>query len=219
MKASAPQAGVAPAAQGCLPQLLLAAYAVVWGLTAIRPFNRQDWLLENLLVFAFVPALVITFRWFRFSNFSYALIAVYLTLHAIGAHYTYSEMPMFSWVRDDWQFSRNHYDRVVHFLFGLLVSYPIWEVLTRVARLRRGWARLGTVHVVMAWSALYEMIEAAVAHLVSPELGAAYNGIQGDIWDAQKDAALAMIGALITMSFAALQSGITSAHSRRQPDG
>jgi putative membrane protein len=71
----------------------------------------------------------------------------------------------------------------------------------------------------MAWSALYEMIEAAVAHLVSPELGAAYNGIQGDIWDAQKDAALAMIGALITMTLAALQSGISSAHGRRPPDG
>ena len=189
-----------------LPRILFAGYLVVWGLTTIKPFNRQDWLLENMLVFAAVPALVFTYRQFRFSNFSYVLITVYLTLHAIGAHYTYSEMPVFNWMRDGWQFSRNHYDRVVHFLFGLLISYPLWELLVRVAGLRSGWARAGTVHVVMAWSAFYEMIEAAVAHLVSPELGAAYNGIQGDIWDAQKDAALAMAGGIITMTLGALWS-------------
>jgi len=187
-----------------LPQILFAAYVVVWVLAAIKPFNRQDWLLENVLVFAAVPVLVFTFRWFRFSNVSYVLIAAFLTLHAIGAHYTYSEMPVGNWLRDDWQFSRNHYDRVVHLLFGLLISHPLWELLVRVARMRRGWARVGAVHVVMAWSALYEIIEAMVAHLVSPELGAAYNGTQGDIWDAQKDAALAMTGAIITMTIAAL---------------
>lgn len=198
-----------------LPHLLLAAYAVVWILTAIQPLNRQDWLLENVLVFLTLPVLVITFRWFRFSRISYVLMMVYLSLHAIGAHYTYSEMPVFNWLRDDWQFSRNHYDRVVHFLFGFLMSYPLWEVLARVAGLRPGWARLGAVHVVMAWSALYEMIEAAVAHIVSPELGAIYNGIQGDIWDAQKDAGLAMLGSILAMTIAALAVKIPLGNSGR----
>jgi putative membrane protein len=77
-------------------------------------------------------------------------------------------------------------------------------LLLRLIGLRRGWACVGAVHVVMAWSALYEIIEAMVAHLVSPELGAAYNGIQGDLWDAQKDAALAMVGAVICMTLTAL---------------
>jgi putative membrane protein len=185
---------------------LTLAYAFVWIATAIKPVNRQDWLLENLLVFGTVPVLVATFRRFRFSNLSYGLITLFLTLHAFGAHYTYSEMPIGNWLRDDWQFSRNHYDRVVHFLFGLLISYPLGELLGRVVGLRRGWARVGAVHVVMAWSALYEMIEGAVAAVVSPELGAAYNGIQGDIWDAQKDAALAMTGAVLAMTFTALQA-------------
>lgn len=203
MNATGFQGGLAHPSRNRLPQILFAAYAVVWVLTAIKPFNRQDWLLENLLVFVAVPVLVATFRRFRFSNLSYCLITLYITLHAIGAHYTYSEMPVGNWLRDDWQFSRNHYDRAVHFLFGLLISYPLWELLVRVAGLRRGWACVGAVHVLMAWSALYEIIEATVAHVVSPELGAAYNGIQGDVWDAQKDAALAMAGAVICMTLTA----------------
>lgn len=190
-----------------LPQLLLIVYAVVWAITAIAPLNRQDWWLENLLVFIAVPGLVVTFRRFRFSNLSYSLLAIFMVLHAIGAHYTYTEIPLGNWIRDSWQMGRNHYDRAVHFSFGLLISYPLWELLTRVAGLRRGWARVAAVHVVMAWSALYEMLEALVAHLVSPELGAAYNGIQGDIWDAQKDAALAMAGAILAMALAAMWPG------------
>ncbi|MEQ2008879.1 MAG: DUF2238 domain-containing protein [Limisphaerales bacterium] len=183
-----------------LPQFLLASYTVVWALTAIRPFNRQDWLLENLLVFVVVPALACTHRRFRFSNCSYFLITLFMTAHAIGAHYTYSEMPLGNWLRDGWQLSRNHYDRVAHFLFGLLITYPLWELLVRGLALHRVWASVGAVHGVMAWSALYEIMEAVVAHLVSPELGAAYNEIQGDIWDAQRDAAFALAGALICIA-------------------
>jgi putative membrane protein len=195
-----------------LPQWLFASYVVVWVLAAIRPLNRQDWLLENLLVFAVVPALVVTHRRFRFSNLSYCLITAFMTLHAIGAHYTYSEMPVGNWLRDDWQFNRNHYDRAVHFLFGLLICHPLWELLVRSLGLRHGWARVVAVHVVMAWSALYEIIEAVVARVVSPELGAAYNGTQGDIWDAQKDSACALAGAVICMTIPVLMSQL------RQPD-
>jgi putative membrane protein len=198
MKATELQRGALKRYRERWPQLLLAGYVGVWGITAIKPVNRQDWWLENLLVFAVVGALVGTFRRFRFSNCAYGLIAIFMTLHAVGAHYTYSEMPVGNWLRDDWQFSRNHYDRVVHFLFGLLISYPLGELLGRAGGLRRGWVRIATVQAVLAWSALYELLEAVVAQVVSPELGAAYNGIQGDSWDAQKDAALALVGAVIS---------------------
>lgn len=187
-----------------LPRVLLAVYAVCWLLLAIRPVNRQDWLLENLLVFLALPPLLFTRRWFTFSNASYSLLTVFLVLHAVGAHYTYSEVPFFNWVRDGFSLDRNHYDRIVHFLFGFLLSLPLWELLVGVVGLRTGWGRVAAVHVVMAWSAAYEMVEALVAHLVSPELGAAYNGIQGDIWDAQKDAALAMLGSILAMTLAGL---------------
>jgi putative membrane protein len=175
-----------------------------WIVLAIDPVNRQDWLLENLLVFLCLPPLLFTRRRFCFSNASYSLIAVFLALHAVGAHYTYSEMPVFNWMRDGMALGRNHYDRVVHFLFGFLLSLPTWELVVAILGLRPGWARVGAVHAIMAWSAAYEMIEALVAHVVSPELGAAYNGTQGDIWDAQKDAALAMFGAILAMTLAAL---------------
>jgi putative membrane protein len=221
MNATTQRQGSMRSTHSRLPHILFASYGLLWVLTALKPHNRQDWLLENVLVFVAVPALVVTFRWFHFSNVSYLLMTMYLSLHAIGAYYTYSEMPIFNWLRDDWQFNRNHYDRLVHFLFGLLISYPLWEWLVRVVGLRHGWARVGTVHVIMAWSAAYEIIEAAVAHLVSPELGAAYNGIQGDIWDAQKDAALAMTGAVITMTLAASWSGAIArgARSLRSSEG
>ncbi len=203
MTFSRPQASLTPGDR--LPLILLAGYGAMWGLTAIRPFNLQDWFLENLLVFVAVPGLVLTYRRFQFSNRSYVLLTAFFVLHAYGAHYTYAETPLGDWVRDALGQTRNHYDRAVHFLFGLLASPALWELLRRVAGLRRSWSYVGTVHVVMAWSALYEIIEAVVAMLVSPELGAAYNGTQGDEWDAQKDAALAALGSLLAMGLMALR--------------
>jgi len=188
-----------------LPLLLLAGYVVVWTVTAIQPRYPQDWLLENLLVFIAVPGFVFTYRRFQFSNLAYVLLTAFFVLHAYGAHYTYAETPAGNWGRDALGHSRNHYDRLVHFLFGLLTGPAFWELLRRVTRLRPGWAYLATVHVVMAWSGLYEIIEAIVAMLVSPELGAAYNGTQGDEWDAQKDSALAAAGVVIAMVLVAVR--------------
>ncbi len=188
-----------------LPLVLLAGYAVVWVITAIKPLYPHDWLLENLLVFIALPGFVLTYRRFQFSNLAYVLLTAFFVLHAYGAHYTYAETPAGDWVRDAFGHSRNHYDRVVHFMFGLLASPAMWELLRRVTGLRAAWAYVATVHVIMAWSGLYEIIEAVVAMLVSPELGAAYNGTQGDEWDAQKDSALAAVGAVIAMVLLAVR--------------
>lgn len=199
MGATKLKSGVVASRYDRAPHIFLAAFAGVWVVTAIRPLYFQDWFLENLLVFATVPVLVGTYRRFRFSNLSYLLITLFLILHVIGAHYTYSEVPLGNWLRDGWQMSRNHYDRVVHFTFGLFLAYPLWEILVRVGGVRNGWSYAVTVPVVLAGSGFFEVVEAIVAGLVSPELGAAYNGIQGDIWDAQKDMSLALTGAVICM--------------------
>jgi len=188
------------------PSILLVIFAVAWVITAIRPLYFQDWFLENLLVFATVPALVGTYRRFRFSNWSYFLVTVFLVLHVVGAHYTYSEVPLGNWLRDGCHLSRNHYDRVVHFTFGLFIAYPLWEILVRAGRVRSGWSYVITIQAVLAWSGFFEVVEAIVAWLVSPELGAAYNGIQGDIWDAQKDMSLALTGAIICMTVIAISN-------------
>jgi len=205
MTPSAPAEPGVPASGRRLPPVLLAGYAVVWLVTAIRPLYPHDWLLENLLVFLAVPGFVLTYRRFQFSNLAYVLLTAFFVLHAYGAHYTYAETPAGHWVRDAFGHSRNHYDRAVHFLFGLLASPALWELLRRVAGLRGAWAYVGTVHVVLAWSTVYEIMEAIVAMLVSPELGAAYNGTQGDPWDAQKDSALAAAGAILAMVLLALK--------------
>ena len=172
---------------------------VFWVITAIKPLYPRDWLLENLLVFFYAALLIITYRWFRFSNLSYALFTLFLSLHLLGAHYTYSETPVGFWLQDWFGFGRNHYDRIVHFCFGLLIAYPFREILLRQTGVKREWSYFLAVTLVLAFSAFYEVIESLAAMIFSPELGAAYLGTQGDEWDAQKDSAMAFAGAIIAM--------------------
>lgn len=172
---------------------------VFWVITAIKPLYPRDWLLENLLVFFYAALLIITYRRFRFSNLSYALFTLFLSLHLLGAHYTYSETPFGFWLQDWFGFARNHYDRIVHFCFGLLIAYPFREILLRQTGVKREWSYFLAVTLVLAFSAFYEVIEGLAATIFSPELGAAYLGTQGDEWDAQKDSAMAFAGAIIAM--------------------
>lgn len=170
-----------------------------WMITAIEPHYREDWLLENLLVFVTAILLLGAYHRFQFSRTSYALITIFITLHLIGAHYTYSETPFGFWMQDWFGFSRNHYDRLIHFAFGLLIAYPFREFIQRKAKVTDGWASIMAVTTVLAFSAFFELLEAIAAMIVNPELGAAYLGTQGDEWDSQKDTLLAWIGGIIAM--------------------
>ena len=128
------------------------------------------------------------------------MFTLFMTLHMIGAHYTYAETPFGFWLQDLFAFDRNHYDRIVHFAYGLLLAYPFYELLIRtIPNIRSIWAYTLTVSHILAMSGLYEVIEGIVAIIVSPELGDAYLGTQGDIWDAQTDMLLACIGSIFTM--------------------
>jgi len=185
--------------------LVLAAwYAAVWVITAVAPLDRHDWFLENLLVIAALAILIGTYRLFPLSDLSYVLITAFMTLHAIGAHYTYSEVPFGFWLRDTFGFARNPFDRIVHFSFGLLMAYPIREVFLRVANARGFWAYYLPLDVTLAFSALYEIMEMVVATMVAPGTGDAWLGTQGDVWDPQKDMGLAALGALLCMVITAL---------------
>lgn len=185
-------------------QAMVAAYLGVWSLLAISPVDRETWLLENFLVFAVVGLLAASHRRFVFSNFSYSSIWVFLLLHAIGSHYTYSSVPIGDWVRDAFDLSRNHYDRLVHFAFGLLMAYPMREIVLRRVHAHRLWSFVIPVFFVVSASSFYEVLEWAAARVTSPEIGMAYVGAQGDIWDGQKDMLLAFIGAVVTMISTAL---------------
>ena len=178
-------------------QLALGCYVIFWIALAIRPLDRSDWFLENLLVLATVSVLIPTYRRFQLSNLSYALILVFLAFHAVGAHYTYAKVPAGFWLMDWLHLKRNHYDRVIHFAFGLLLLYPMRELLIRSAGAKRSWAPWLAAAVLWALSSFFEILEAIIAQIVRPDLGTAYLGTQGDIWDAQKDMAAAFIGAII----------------------
>jgi putative membrane protein len=182
---------------------MCALYAVAWIIAAIHPVSRADWLLENLLVFAWIPVLVITYRRRPISDVSYALVIAFFLLHAVGAHYTYSEVPLGHWLKDALGMERNHFDRIVHFAWGLLATYPLRD-LTRLDRLRPFWSLFLPAMLILSWSGAYEIIEAIVAWIVNPELGQAYLGTQGDIWDGQWDVGLATLGSLIAVAVTAI---------------
>ena len=174
---------------------------------AIAPNDRKDWMLENTLLVLFVGAMVASYRRLTLSRISYFLIFAFLSLHLIGAHYTYSLVPYDSWFETltrnrlnpllGWE--RNNFDRVVHFCYGLLLAYPIREVFLRVAQLRGFWGYLFPLDITMSTSMLYELIEWGAAMAFGGDLGQAYLGTQGDPWDAHKDMAFASLGALLAM--------------------
>jgi putative membrane protein len=193
--------------QNRLLQALVGLYASVWIVTAINPAYPLDWLLENLLVFAIVPLLVFTHRRFQFSDISYVLITIFMCLHALGAHTTYAEQPIGYWMQDTFEFGRNHYDRVVHFSFGLLIYYPFYEWILRRTRLIRRRVFLVALVVSIASSTIFELLEWGFVVIANPEAGQAYLGTQGDVFDSQKDSFLAGLGALIAMTVTLLMEG------------
>ena len=181
-----------------------AVFAAVWVWAAINPVFRRDWLLENLLVFGLVPLIIIGGIYFRLSNLSYTLIALFMVLHLVGSHYTYEKVP-FGYILQRWLGAdRNMYDRLVHFAFGFLLAYPVREVFLRLAKVKGFWGYWMPLDLTLALSATFEIIEWAVAARVDPSAGMAYLGTQGDMWDAQKDMLMAGLGALLAMVVTAI---------------
>ena len=176
---------------------LVALYALVWIWSAWLPSYRFDWFLENMLPTVMTIVLLLSFRRLPLSDISYLLLFLFMVLHEVGAHYTYSEVPLGFWVQEALGLTRNHFDRVVHFSFGFLLFYPMREIIIRHVTHSSFHSGLYALSLNTAASASFEIIEMIVALLVSPEAGTAYLGTQGDVWDAQKDMALALGGSVI----------------------
>lgn len=180
-------------------------FLVIWVGLAIDPVYRADWALENVLVVALLPCLVMLQRRMPLSRLSLCLILVFACLHTLGAHYTYAEVPYDRWFHqisgksfnDLMGWERNHYDRLVHFCFGLFITYPMREVVLRVSRASGFWALVLPFLVVVSSSTLFELLEWGAAIVFGGDLGMAYLGTQGDVWDAHKDMSLAALGALL----------------------
>ncbi|AUD78259.1 DUF2238 domain-containing protein [Kangiella profundi] len=182
-------------------------FLVIFILCAINPIDRTTWLLENILMFLLIAGMIGSYNKFRLSRISYFCIFLFLCFHEIGSHYTYSQVPYNQWTEsvfgsplNDWfGWERNHYDRFLHFAYGLLFAYPIREIFIRVVKVKGFWGYFLPLDLTLSTSAIYELIEWAAALVFGGDVGAAYLGTQGDVWDAHKDMALAGLGALIAM--------------------
>lgn len=163
--------------------------------------------LPTMLLLVASPALL---RRWPLSTPALACIVVFLALHTLGGRYAYSNVPYDDWARaligstlsETFGWGRNHYDRLVHFAFGALSVVPVVEVARRWGGLGARGAALSALGWVLAISCLYEIFEWLLTIVAAGETADRYNGQQGDIWDAQKDMALATVGAILIVPFA-----------------
>lgn len=191
--------------------VLSAVYGIIWLALAIEPHDRSDWALENVFVVVAAVILFLSYKRLLLSRISYTLIFVFMFMHILGAHWTYSLVPYDDAFRTltgvsldqlmGWE--RNQYDRVVHFAYGLLLAYPIRELFLRLAYVKGFWGYFFPVVLTMASSMCYELAEWLAAETFGGQLGMAFVGAQGDMWDAQKDMSLATLGALLAMAITA----------------
>lgn len=177
--------------------------------SAFRPHDRFTWMLEVAPAVVAAGLLVATFRRFEFTALAYVCIWLHAMILLVGGHYTYAEVPLFNWLRDAVEGSRNHYDRVGHVAQGFFPAIVAREVLVRCSPLRPGkWLAFLATCVCLAISATYELLEWCTA-LATGEAAEAFLGTQGDIWDTQWDMALALAGAI------AAQATLARLHNRQ----
>lgn len=187
----------------CEKHVLLLVYFSFAVAMGISPHDRSDWALENSVPLCECLAVVWYDRWrgVELTTMSYRLIFLHLIVQVYGGHYTYAETPLFSWARDTFHWSRNHYDRLAHFALGFCLILPIREICIRRTPLAasKRWASFFAFTTITAVAGLWEVWEWLVADLAHADLGTAYLGMQGDPWDAQKDIALAPVGAIFAL--------------------
>ncbi len=178
---------------------LFSLFLTIWVILAVSPSYRGIWISENILTVIFICFLIATYKKFRFSNLSYSLFFIFLVLHTIGSHYSYTEMPLFNLVRDYFSLTRNHYDRFIHFLFGVLFFIPAYEFISKKLKVSGFWLFLLAFLAITALKSIYEIFEWIYLLYTKDELiGTHFLGMQGDQWDAQKDIALGMLGSAIS---------------------
>ncbi|MEP6962438.1 MAG: DUF2238 domain-containing protein [Acidobacteriota bacterium] len=200
---TASSATAVPFRQNRFLQLLCAVLGVIFIASGARPEERFAWWLESALALVFLVILACTYRKLALSDTSYLLILIFLGLHEWGAYEMYSYVPLGEWMKPWFGTERNHYDRLVHFSYGFLLAYPMQEWFMRSAGVHSRFRYFLPIQFTLACSAVYEILEAWAASILSPEHGQEFLGMQGDIWDAQKDMLMAAIGASITMGLLA----------------
>ena len=152
----------------CLLIGLMTWYIGLFAWLAYSPVDRQFWAMASVLPVLFVIVLIASYRYVPLSPLSYILIMGFLTLHTVGVHYTYAQVPAGAWLNDVLHLGRNHFDRIVHFSFGFLLAYPMEETFRLLGR-ARGWVLYYLpVITVLGLSALWEIVEAWVTRRSTP---------------------------------------------------
>jgi putative membrane protein len=188
--------GTAVSAHKRLHLVLLAIGVAVLAWSGYRPHDYFVWMLEVLPAVIAGGVLVALYPRFRFTDLVYVLILIHAIILMVGGHYTYSEMPLFNWLRDEFALARNYYDRVGHVAQGFVPAMIAREVLIRNRAVNgRGWLFLIVCCVALAISACYEFFEWWVA-VASGTAADSFLATQGDVWDTQWDMFLALCGAI-----------------------
>jgi putative membrane protein len=176
--------------------LLLICAATAWA----PPAGRFNWALEVGPGLAMMLALAVTYPRLPLSHFVYVGTFLHVLILIYGGYYTYALTPLGNWARDAFQLSRNHYDRVGHVALGVFPAFLTREVLLRRTPLHRGgWLLFLVCSVVLAIAAFWELLEWWTTLVTASDVGQAFLGSQGDVWDAQWDMFLALVGALVVL--------------------
>lgn len=190
-----PVAAPGPLATG----IWLLIFLVTLGWSAVGPFDYLTWALEVAPAVIALIVLAVTRRSFPLTQLVYWLILAHAVVLIVGGHYTYARVPPFDWLRDAFDLSRNHYDRLGHFMQGFVPAMVAREVLLRRSPVERGaWLPFLVGCFTMAVSAVYELIEWGVA-LLSSEAAESFLGTQGDNWDTQADMFMCLVGTVVAL--------------------
>jgi putative membrane protein len=176
--------------------LALVSLATLWA----PPAGRTSWFLEVGPGLLMIAALAALYRRMPLSHFVYVGTFLHVLILIYGGYYTYALTPLGNWAKEAFDLSRNHYDRIGHLALGVFPAFLIKEILLRRTALQRGgWLFFLTCSVVLAFAAFWELLEWWVTLLAASDVGQAFLGSQGDVWDAQWDMLLALIGALLAL--------------------
>ena len=185
--------------QQCIHKILLISVFVILIFSGISTNDKFTWFLEVLPVIIASIVLIFTYKKFKFTNFVYILIWIHAMILIVGGFYTYAEMPLFNWIRDTFDLSRNYYDRLGHFAQGFIPAMVIREVFIKNKIIKNeAWTNFIVIAICLSISASYEIIEFAVARITG-EGAEAFLGTQGDIWDTQWDMVFALIGSIFSI--------------------
>ncbi len=188
-----------PFTKNLLFQVLTFIFIITWFFFLFTTRSQTNWWIENILVILFIPWFIALQKKFLFSDISLVCIFLFLFVHIYGAQMSYTYNQFGVWLQYKFQLQRNPYDRFAHFSFGFLIVYPLQDYLVNRMKVPGKWSYILSIAIILCMATIFELIEWLVAACTDSETGESYVATQGDVWDAHKDIALALLASVIVM--------------------